>query len=304
MKPGWKTTLLLVTAFLLAAAAIAQFQGEGRARGQGGGFGGGRGGGRSGEGSYRATEVTSDRGSTPDWPLDKSFPRDVFTFARIKYHSSGREQTSHAWYTDYRDADLNLSYRLQQMTSLKINPEPQVVELTDPKLFNYPWVFMSGAGWLVLTDEEAKNLRKYLLNGGFLMVDDFWGQDEWDGWYQAIKQALPDLEPVDLPRSHPIFNCLFPLPENLSLQTPNMGQASRNRGTGVTWEEHGGGNSRDLHFRAIFDKKGRMIVMICHNTDNGDGWEEESVDPWFFREFSEKKNFPLGINIIFYAMTH
>lgn len=299
-----KSALALLSTLLIAAAVIAQFQGP--ERGRGGGFGGGRGGGgRNDESSYRATEVTTDRGNTPNWPVDESFPHDVFTFTRIKYRSSGYERTSFAWFTDYRDADLNLSFRLQQMTSLKVNPEPQVVELTDPRLFNYPWVFMSGAGNIVLSDQEARNLGQYLLNGGFMMVDDFWGQDEWDGWYRAIKQALPDLEPVDLPRSHPIFNCLFPLPEDLSLQTPNIGQASRNRGSGVTWEDnHGGGNTRDPHFRAIFDKKGRMIVMICHNTDNGDGWEEESVDPWFFQEYSEKKNFPLAINIIFYAMTH
>ena len=299
MKPGLKSHFLLLTAFLVTAAAIAQFQGQGRGRGGGGGRGG------DGGRSYRAMEITSDRGNTPNWPLDELFPHDVFTFTRIKYKSTGYERSSYAWWTDYRDADLNLSFRLQQVTSLKINPEPQVVELTDPRLFSFPWVLMSGAGNIVLSDEEAKNLGKYLLNGGFLMVDDFWGQDEWDGWYRAIKQALPDLEPVDLPRSHPIFHCLFPIPDDLSLQTPNIGQAMRNRGSGVTWEDnHGGGNTRDPHFRAIFDRQGRMIVMICHNTDNGDGWEEESTDPWFFHEYSEKKNFPLGINIIFYAMTH
>ena len=293
-------TFHLLAVGLVVTAAIAQFQAQQRRGGgwQGGGF-------RNEESSYRATEITSDRGNTPNWDVDKTFPTDVFTFARIKYRSSGYERTSFAWYTDYRDADLNLSYRLHQMTSLRVNPDPQVVEITDPRLFNYPWVFMSGAGNIVLSDDEAKILGKYLLNGGFMMVDDFWGQDEWDGWYRAIKMALPDLEPVDIPRSHPIFNCLFNLPEDLSLQTPNIGQASRNRGSDVTWEDnHGGGNTRDPHFRAIFDRKGRMMVMICHNTDNGDGWEEESVNPWFFENYSEKKNFPLAINIIFYAMTH
>jgi len=137
------------------------------------------------------------------------------------------------------------------------------------------------------------------------MLDDCWSQTEWDGFYSAIKQVLPDREPVDLPRSHPIFHCVFDLPDDLSLQTPNMPFATRNRNSGITWEDnHEGGNTRDVHFRGIFDDKGRMMVMICHNTDNGDGWEEESSDPWFFSEFSEKKNYPLGFNILFYAMTH
>ena len=77
--------------------------------------------------------------------------------------------------------------------------------------------------------------------------------------------------------------------------------AQRYRGTGITWERE---DAKEPHYRAIFDDKGRMVVMICHNTDNGDGWEREGEDEWYFREFSEKKAYPLGINIIFYAMTH
>jgi hypothetical protein len=246
-----------------------------------------------------------DRGGVPVWPVDPAFDRDVFTFARLKYSSTGRERSSYAWFTDYPDADLNLSFRLQQLTSLKVNPEPKVLEITDPQLFDYPWVFMSGAGNIILTDHEAETLRTYLLNGGFMMVDDFWGQAEWDGFYRAMKQVFPEFEPVDLPRSHRIFHCVCELPDDLSLQTPNIRWAIANKNTGVTWEDnHAGGNTHDPHFRAIFDRKDRMMVMICHNTDNGDGWEEEGADPWFFSTFSEKKNYPLAINVIVYAMTH
>jgi len=253
----------------------------------------------------RSREGPLDRGDVPTWPVDEKFPQDIFTFARIKYTSTGWERSSYAWWTDYPDADLNLSFRLQQLTALKVNPEPKVIEITDPDLFNYPWVFMSGLGNITLSDTEAQILRRYLRSGGFIMVDDFWGQAEWDGFYRAIKKVLPNLEPVDLPRSHPIFHCVMDLPDDLSLQTPNMPFATRNRNTGITWEDdHEGGNTRDVHFRAIFDEKGRMMVMICHNTDNGDGWEEETSDPWFFSTFSEKKNYPLAINILFYAMTH
>jgi hypothetical protein len=246
-----------------------------------------------------------DRGNVPSWPIDAPFAREAFTFARLKYSSTGWERSSYAWWTDFPDADLNLSYRLHQLTALTVNPEPKVLEITDPELFHCPWVFMSGAGNIILNEDEAQLLRRYLLSGGFLMVDDFWGQAEWDGVYRAIKQVLPEREPVDLLRSHPIFHCVFDLPDDLSLQTPNMPFATRNRNSGITWEDnHEGGNTRDVHFRAIFDDHGRMMVMLCHNTDNGDGWEEESSDPWFFSEFSEKKNYPLGFNILFYAMTH
>ena len=253
----------------------------------------------------RPPSAAPDRGTVPVWTARPGFANDVFTFARIKYNSTGWERSSYAWWTDYPDADFNLSYRLQELTALKVSPDPVVVEITNPALFRYPWVFMSGAGNIILDETEAVTLRRYLLNGGFMMVDDFWGAAEWDGFYRAIKQVFPNREPVDLPRSHPIFHCIFDLPDDFSLQTPNMPFAMRHRGTGITWEDdHEGGDTHDLHFRAIFDDAGRMMVMICHNTDNGDGWEEEGSDPWFFSTFSEKKNYPLAINIIFYAMTH
>lgn len=246
-----------------------------------------------------------DRGNIPTWPVDDRFPRDLFTFARLRYNSTGPERTSLAWWTDYADADLNLSYRLQELTALKVNPEPKVVEITDPHLFDYPWIFMSGVGNIILDDREARILRAFLLSGGFVMVDDFWGQAEWDGFYRALKQVFPDREPVDLPRHHPIFHCVYDLPDDRSLQTPNIGAAIRNRSQGITWEDnHAGGNTREAHFRAVFDDRGRIMVMICHNTDNGDGWEEEGSDEWFFRTFSENKNYPLAVNILFYAMTH
>lgn len=284
-RKGLNLLGLGVVLALLSSVAIAQFRG-GRARPS---YGSG----------------PPDRGNVPTWPVDENFAQDVFTFARLKYRSSGYERTSYAWWTDYPDADLNLSFRLQQLTALKVTPDPKIIEITDPQLFSYPWVFASGLGNIILDEDEAKILRKYLLNGGFLMVDDFWGQTEWDGFYRAIKKVFPEREPIDLGRDHPIFHCLFDLPNDRSLQTPNVGAAVANRGTGVTWEDnHAGGNTRDVHFRAILDDKKRMMVLICHNTDNGDGWEEETTDPWFFTEFSERKNYPLGMNIIFYAMTH
>jgi hypothetical protein len=246
-----------------------------------------------------------DRGNVPTWGVDEHFANDLFTFARLKYTSTGRERSSFAWWTDYPDADLNLSFRLQQLTSLKVNPEPIALEITDPRLFDHPWAILSGAGNILLSDPEARALRSYLLGGGFLMVDDFWGQTEWDGVARALKQVFPEREPVDLPRAHPIFHCVYDLPEDRSLQTPNLRWALANRETGVTWEDnHAGGNTREVHFRAVLDDRGRMMVVLCHNTDNGDGWEEESADPWFFHTFSEQRNYPLAINVIFYAMTH
>jgi hypothetical protein len=240
-----------------------------------------------------------ERGNIPRWELPAGFKRDCFTFARVKYRST-IDRSSYAWWTDYPDADLNLSWRLSQLTSLKVDPDGKIVELTDPKLSEYPFLFMSGVPAIQLSDEEVDCLRRHLLNGGFLMVDDFWGEDHWDHFSdEVLKRAFPKRRAVELPLEHPIFNCVFVLKEKP--QIPNVGFATQYRGTGITWEVSDG---RTPHYRGISDDKGRLMMLICHNTDLGDGWEEEATDPYYFSEFSEKKAYPLGINIVIYAMTH
>lgn len=253
------------------------------------------------------TRFYYDRNSVPNWERDKEFPGDVFTFVRIRYNSSEGERGK--WRTDYPDSDLNMSFRLQQLTSLKVNPDPVVLELTDPRLFNYPFVYVcepgggfGRGGWgggLNLNQEEVKAFRRYLDNGGFAMFDDFWGEEEWYSFYSEIKKVFPDREPEDIPLDHSVFNCVYQLKEKP--QVPSINVAVRGEPYGITWERE---DAREVHYRGIFDDQRRLMVMICHNTDLGDGWEREGESEWYFREFSEKKAYPLGINIIFYAMTH
>jgi hypothetical protein len=243
----------------------------------------------------------------PDWTPDKNFSRDVFTFVRIQYSSGyggrgygrGYGRGGGDWATDYPDSDLNFSFRLHQLTSMEVDPDGVVLELTDPRLFDYPFIYMLEPGRLVFDEDEVKNLRRYLLNGGFLMVDDFWGEDEWDNFYYEIKRVFPEREPIELPLSHPIFHAVFDLKEKP--QIPSINAAWAGRSYGITWERN---DAQEVHFKALYDDKGRMMTIICHNTDLGDGWEREGEDEWYFREFSEKKAYPMGINIVFYAMTH
>jgi hypothetical protein len=185
------------------------------------------------------------------------------------------------------------------MTSLKVSPEPVVVDLTSDAIFNHPFLYIVEPGSLVFSDDEAANLRKHLLNGGFLMLDDFWGEAEWENIRLELKRVFPERDPVDLPIEHPVFNCVFALTEKP--QVPAVNVAVHYRGTGITWERE---DATEAHYRAIFDDKGRMMVIICHNTDLGDGWEREGEDEWYFREFAEKKAYPMAINILFYAMNH
>ncbi len=256
-----------------------------------------------------AREIPGEVEPPDAWTNAPAFPTDIFTFARIRYHQSYASRFgrgSGMWFIDAPDSDLNFSYRLQQMTAIKTDPNGRVIDITDPDLFRYPWVYMVEPGGLQFTEEEVPILRRYLLNGGFLMADDFWGERQWMNFYREMKRVFPDREPVELEMSHPIFRSVFPLDhfEKNKLQVPNFEQGEESRMTGVTWETHDGEECRDVHFKAIFDDKGRMMAMICHNTDLGDGWEREGEYKYYFTEFSEKIAYPLGINIIFYAMTH
>jgi hypothetical protein len=270
---------------LIVTAAVAQW-------GQRRGYGGYRG------GPYPGQPI--DRQGVPEWQNDPEFSKDVFTFVRITYTSEfwGRRGGGGCW-TDWPASDLNFSFRLQQLTSLKVNPEAKHMPLTDPDLFNYPFIYIVEPGALVFSDEEVTALRRYLTNGGFLMVDDFWGEDEWYNFYREIRRVFPDRQPVELPLEHPIFHCVYDLKEKP--QIPAIGQAFGGRNSGRTWERY---DAQTPHYRAIFDDDDRMMAIICHNTDLGDGWEREGEDPWYFKEFSEKYAYPLGINIVTYAMTH
>ncbi|MEX0700455.1 MAG: DUF4159 domain-containing protein [Planctomycetales bacterium] len=240
--------------------------------------------------------TTTDRRGVPKWEIDVDFRDDVFTFVRIKYDSLSGWQR---WATDYPDSDLNFSYRVQELTSLKVDPHGKVLELTDPELFDHPFIYLIEPGAMRLTEEEVVALRRYLRNGGFLMVDDFWGEAEWDNFHAELKRVFPQLEPVELPLEHPIFHCVYDLKEKP--QVPSIGVAQAGRFEGTTWERE---DAKEPHYRGLFDEQGRLMAVICHNTDLGDGWEREGEDEWYFREFSEKKAYPLGINILFYAMTH
>lgn len=242
-------------------------------------------------------------------PPDNLEP-DQFFFVRIRYDSMGgggwRWRGGEKWRTDYSDADLNFSFRLQELTSLRVDPDGLIRRLTDPDLYDYPFIYLVEPGLLVFRKAEQVRLREYLLNGGFLMVDDFWGQAEYDNFYYELKEVFPEREPQPLSLDHEIFRAVFPLNETLDglPQIPNVRRGWLSQYDGVTWEPDKGPGARTPHYEGVFDDDGRMMVIICHNTDLGDGWEREGEDPYYFREFSEKQAYPLGINIVFYAMTH
>ena len=229
-------------------------------------------------------------------PEELKFRPASFCFVRIKY--SGRPGSS-SWAIDYPDADVNFSARFQKATGLKADAKGRVQQLTEPDLQQYPFIYIAEGGNMELSPEEVVGLRRYLLGGGFLMVDDFWGEREWEGFRAQMKRAFPEREPVDLAIEHPVFHCFYDIREKP--QVPNVALGIQSQTTGITWERD---DAKEPHYRGLYDDKGRLMAIFCHNTDLGDGWEYEGENEYYFREFSLKKAYPMGINIVVYALTH
>lgn len=247
--------------------------------------------------SFAVESFYESRNEVPEWENPKEFKEDVFVFARLRYSSWGR---GNRWATDYPDSDLNFSYRLQQMTTTKVDPNPVIVDFTDPEIVNYPFLYVVEPGQMDLSDQEIAGARKYMDNGGFVLIDDFWGNNALENLKWNFKKIYPDREFVELDISHPIFHMVYEFDEKP--QVPAINVAINGRYQGITWEF--GEEGRIVHYQALHDEKGRMVALLCHNTDLGDGWEREGESKWYFKEFSEKKAFPMGVNIVTYLMTH
>ncbi len=240
------------------------------------------------------------RSEVPTWEVELGFEHDVFTFVRIQYDSFGPFGWWDRWDNDHPDGDWNFSYRLQELTSLEVAPNSKVIRLSDPELFDYPFVYMAGVQTIALSRQEQSALRRYLLNGGFVMMDDFWSPEGWDNVSGEMRGVFPDREPTELSLEHQIFHIVYDLkelPQVVDIRTWLHGYEFEH------WHGHSRGDESP-HFWAYFDDNGRMVALLCHNNDLGDGWEREGENREYFRQFSESRSYPMGINIVTYAMTH
>jgi hypothetical protein len=227
-----------------------------------------------------------------------------FNFCRIVF-SQSNDGDGGNWSVDYPRADVNLSIRLSELTRTRISrdasgePNHVLLRLTDDLMFQCPFIMMTEVGSTYISADEAERLRDYLLKGGFLWADDFWGSWAWDVWAREIGKALPPAEYpiVDVPLTHPIFHQQFEVKR--VIQIPSI---SAWRGMGGGTSERGP-DSAEPHARAIYDKSGHMMVFITHNTDFGDAFEQEAADPQYFYTFSVE-GYEMGINILLYALTH
>jgi hypothetical protein len=242
------------------------------------------------------------RGVPPRYPT-ADFEDGAFTVCKLEYTSVTREPEGAGWSTDYPYAGINLMTRLSELTrtpvSLDASGDPNywVVTLNDPNLFHCPFLIASDVGTMGLTGQEALNLRDYLLKGGFLWVDDFWGTPAWEQWSAQIHKALPEFRITDVPAEHALLNGMFRITE--IPQVTNIGFWRR---TGGATSERGPDSPR-AYFRMIADETGRAMVVMTHNSDIGDSWEREGEDRQFFLQFSPN-GYSLGINVLLYVMNH
>jgi hypothetical protein len=243
----------------------------------------------------------------PKFPTAETF-EGSFHFCRVMFDSDRREKSG--WATDYPGADLNFSTRLAELTKVRVKmtydrdeevPDAVVVRLTDEALFECAFTFMEDAGTARFTDQEVARLRQYLLKGGFLFVSDYHGTLAQEQFDEEIGRVLPrhEFPIVDLtpPNQHPLWHMRYDV-----ARLPQIASISTWRRTGGTIERWNfEGAAPDA--RGIADARGRLMVVMIHNSDVPDAWEREAEDPNYFYRFSPEA-YGIGINVILYSMTH
>jgi hypothetical protein len=218
-----------------------------------------------------------------------------WAFARLRYPSgrfSSYTGTRGTWPTDFPKADRQFVQGVRRLTRLHARSMEQVVDINSDELFNWPWIYAVEVGHWDLTEAQCKRLREYFLRGGFLVTDDFHGSGEWNVFMASMSRIFPDKPVVEISDQDPIFHVIYDL--NDRIQVPGIQYWY----SGHIWEKDG----KVPHWRGIYDDKGRVMVAICFNQDNGDAWEW--ADSPRYPEKYTSQAYRMGIDYIIYALTH
>jgi len=240
-----------------------------------------------------------------DFPLPPDYQQKTeWTRARLHYTSvygRYRRGLDLNWTIDYPRSDRHLLQGVRRLTRIDTRSVEQVVDLDGADdVYNWPMMYAVEVGHWVLADDEAAQLRDFLQRGGFLMVDDFHGSEqyrginEWEVFVASMKKVFPGRPIVDLQNDDPIFHTIYDLSDRF--QVPGW-QWTR---SGLTYEK--GETGRPAHWRGIFDEKGRIMVAICHNMDLGDAWEW-SDDPRYPEKWASLA-YRIAMNYFIYDLTH
>ncbi|HVW10193.1 MAG TPA: DUF4159 domain-containing protein [Bryobacteraceae bacterium] len=210
------------------------------------------------------------------------------------------------WTMDYPRSDRHLLAGVKRLTRIDVRTAEQVVDLdgTDD-VYNWPVMYAVEVGHWLLPEDEAKQLGEYLNRGGFLMVDDFHGEREWEIFVQSMQRALPGREIVDLPDNDPIFHTIYDLNDRFQVPGAQYFDSGRTYEAGMDRTVTGAPDYRagmTPHWRAIYDDKGRVMVAICHNMDLGDAWEV-SDEPRYPEKWASLA-YRIATNYFVYDLTH
>lgn len=247
-------------------------------------------------------------------------PRPEFVFARLAYSDNNAFgfgfRGRGSWTTDMPDAEEHFLQGLKRLSRVNAGTTGIALQAMDPALFDYPWLYAVEVGRWYLSDEEAAQLREYLLRGGFLMVDDFHGSVQWETFMESLRRVFPDRPVVEIPDDHEVFHVAYDLggpyvPYETDLRRSGtdvgMDLAGRRKVqipgiwailNGTTYEQDG----VRPHWRGVFDDDGRLMVAINFNMDMGDAWEHAD-----WPEYPQPMTalaYRFGVNYVLYAMTH
>jgi uncharacterized protein DUF4159 len=220
-------------------------------------------------------------------------PEAEFHMARLAYYAVGcagsRGWCNPWWAIDYPEAEAHFLPAVTRMTRIDAAPDSRHVTLEDDNLFDYPWLFLQqpGQGNWIPQGEELERLREYLARGGFLVVDDFHGEYEWQSVREAMAALLPGRAIVDIPEDDALHHIMF----DLDKRTQIPGERHLYRGM-----------EGPPHWRGIYDDSGRLIVALNHNSDMGDAWEH--ADDAHYPAPMTATAYRFGVNYVIYAMTH
>jgi len=227
-------------------------------------------------------------------PADAHVPGE-FTFARLRYRSfryGGRYWGRSSWGIDSNRADRLFSQAVRRLTRVNTRSVEEVIDVDEGPMFDYPWLYAVEVGHWELSDQQAKKLREFLDRGGFLMVDDFHGTQEWAVFMASLRRVFPDRQVKDIPEDDSIFHMLSDLSDRFQVPGAQFLRSGRTY-------EYDGYNAR---WAGVYDDKGRIQVAICHNMDLGDAWQYAD-DPRYPEKFASTA-LRIGVNYVVYPMTH
>jgi uncharacterized protein DUF4159 len=245
--------------------------------------------------------IPSSHAGNPKSDTHDDSPEAEFQMARVKYRTFGGGG-SHGyfqpwWAIDYPLAEEHFFPALRRLTNLSVSDEERHLELSDDRIFDYPFLFMQqpGRGNWRPTSQEAAKLREYLLRGGFMLVDDLHGEYDWAIFEKAIKQVFPDRPIVEIPENDDLMHVFFDLDHKT--QIPGERHLRMTRGGQIVAQMEG-----PASWRGIYDDRRHLMVAINFNMDMGDAWEHAD-DPYYPLPMT-KLAYQFGVNYIIYAMTH